>query len=524
MLRAGLAVAILVLLAPMLAPAAAGAVDAPGDLDLQSGWQIRSSATVGAPGRVVSEPGYPTAGWLPISQPETLMAGLLENGRYPGVFYSSRLKQVPVRQFRVPWWYRDAFVLHPVAGQHTFLRMRGVLSRADLWVNGRRLASSSLLQGAYSELELDLTGLVRDGANALALKVQPNDTGKGGSLTLDMVDWSPAAPDGNTGLQLAPQLEQDGPVSLRDVHVVEHNARDLASSNLVIRAALRNNTDGPLSVRLQGAIDGASGLVEVDRSVRVAAGATRHVSFGRAQIPALHLRHPAIWWPYQMGAQPLYQLTLSALVDGATSDSATDAFGIRTVTSRLTPARPGTYGSSGYRQFLINGRPFVVRGAGWSQDMFLRYSPAGIADQLAYVKDLGLNAIRFEGNLPPEDMFEQLDRAGILALPGWQCCNRWEQGSRAGLARSGRAHATRPRTSRPCCATTRASSRSTRGATTHPMPPRSRSTSRPSAPPTGRCRRSRRRSTSARRGSAPRARRRGRTTGPRRRTGGSPAR
>ena len=71
----------------------------------------------------------------------------------------------------------------------------------------------------------------------------------------------------------------------------------------------------------------------------------------------------------------------------------------------------------------------MVRGGGWSQDLFLRYSSANIADQLAYVRDLGLNAIRFEGNLPPDDMFQQLDRAGILALPGWQCCNRWEQSS-----------------------------------------------------------------------------------------------
>jgi hypothetical protein len=425
MLRAGLLVAILGLLCPVLA-LGAGAQDAPGDLELENGWQIRSSARLRAPGRVISDPGYATAGWLPISRPETLMAGLLENGRYPGVFYSNRLKKVPVGQFGVPWWYRDSFVLHPVAGQHTFLRMRGVLARAELWMNGRLLAGSSRLQGAYSELQLDVTGLVRDGANALALKVQPNDS-LHGALTLDMVDWNPPAPDGNTGLQLAPQLAQDGPVSLRDVHVVEHNARDLSSSNLVIRAALRNNTDGPLTVLLQGEIGRATRLVAFDRSVRLPARAMRHVSLARAQIPALHLRHPAIWWPYQMGAQPLYHLTLNAVVNGASSDSATDAFGIRTVTSRLTPARPGTYGSSGYRQFLINGRPFVVRGAGWSPDMFLRYSSAAIADQLAYVKDLGLNAIRFEGNLPPDDMFAQMDAAGILALPGWQCCDRWEQ-------------------------------------------------------------------------------------------------
>ena len=116
-----------------LAPASAGVRSddaAPGTSDLVSGWQIASSARVRSPGRVISDPGYAAAGWLPISRPETLMAGLVENGRYPGIFYSNRLARVPTRQFAVPWWYRDSFELHPQPGQHTFLRMNGVLSRA----------------------------------------------------------------------------------------------------------------------------------------------------------------------------------------------------------------------------------------------------------------------------------------------------------------------------------------------------------------------------------------------------------
>ena len=91
-------------------PAGAHADDAaPGTSDLVSGWQIASSARVRSPGQVISDPGYAAAGWRPISRPETLMAGLVENGRYPGIFYSNRLARVPTRQFAVPWWYRDSF-------------------------------------------------------------------------------------------------------------------------------------------------------------------------------------------------------------------------------------------------------------------------------------------------------------------------------------------------------------------------------------------------------------------------------
>ena len=73
MLRAGLVGALLGLLTPLLVVQATWAVDAPGGaVELATGWQIRSSATLRAPGRVISDPAYPTAGWLPISKPETL--------------------------------------------------------------------------------------------------------------------------------------------------------------------------------------------------------------------------------------------------------------------------------------------------------------------------------------------------------------------------------------------------------------------------------------------------------------------
>ena len=361
-----------------LAPASAGARSddaAPGTSDLVSGWQIASSARVRSPGRVISDPGYAAAGWLPISRPETLMAGLVENGRYPGIFYSNRLARVPTRQFAVPWWYRDSFELHPQPGQHTFLRMNGVLSRGDLWVNGVQVAARTVLQGAYSQLELDVTGLVRDGPNAIALRVFPNDSSNAGYLTLSMVDWNPPSPDGFTGLQFAPQLAQDGPVSLRDTHVVQHDSRNLAAAALTVRADLRNNTGTTQVVELVGSISHEGTEIPFTRNARIAPHATIHVAIGPARVPGLRIRHPALWWPYQMGAQPLYHLALEAQVAGVASDSFAEDFGIRTVTSRLTPVVPGTYGASGYRQFEINGRPFVVRGGGWSQDLFLRYSP-----------------------------------------------------------------------------------------------------------------------------------------------------
>jgi exo-1,4-beta-D-glucosaminidase len=411
--------------------AVAEAYEVGGSGDLVHGWKIQSSAVVTDSGAAISRPDYSTDGWLPISQPETLMAGLLENGRFPDIFRSNNLASVPTEQFRVNWWYRDQFVVHPRAGRHSFLVMNGVLSRANLWVNGTLIAEPAQLQGAYSRFEYDVTPYLRNGTNAIALDVFPNDSSSStGYLTLDLLDWNPDSPDNWTGLQFAPALEQDGAVSVRNTHVVQSNAADLSSSDLTVKADLRNNTDTARQAVLAGTISRPGTLIPFHTTVTVPAGATVTATVTPAEVPLLHLRRPAVWWPYQMGEQPMYHLAVWALADGAVSDQQSEDFGIRTVTSHLTPVVPGsTLAPHGYRQFVINGQPLVIRGGGWSPEMFLRYSARNAHDQLSYIRNLGLNTIRFEGNFPPDDMLRQMDRMGILAMPGWQCCDKWEQRS-----------------------------------------------------------------------------------------------
>ena len=75
-----------------------------------------------------------------------------------------------------------------------------------------------------------------------------------------------------------------------------------------------------------------------------------------------------------------------------------------------------------------------IRGGGWAPDMFLRDDPSRIAAQLSYVADLGLNTIRLEGKLENPDFYDQADRAGIMVLAGWECCDKWEAWSGTGGA------------------------------------------------------------------------------------------
>ena len=43
---------------------------------------------------------------------------------------------------------------------------------------------------------------------------------------------------------------------------------------------------------------------------------------------------------------------------------------------------------------------------------------------------MGLNTIRLEGKLEPEDLFDRADRKGVLVMAGWCCCDHWEPWSK----------------------------------------------------------------------------------------------
>jgi exo-1,4-beta-D-glucosaminidase len=115
---------------------------------------------------------------------------------------------------------------------------------------------------------------------------------------------------------------------------------------------------------------------------------------------------------------------MTAAVDGAISDRAGAAFGIRSVSSHLT--------QHGFNQFVINGKPVLIRGAGWAPDMFLRDDPKRMEAEFSYVVNLGLNTLRSEGKLEDGRFYDLADREGIMILAGWECCDKWESWAKTG--------------------------------------------------------------------------------------------
>ncbi|MFJ7207026.1 glycosyl hydrolase 2 galactose-binding domain-containing protein [Streptomyces sp. NPDC098789] len=385
---------------------------APGSKTALAGYAIQSTAKVADSPTVVSSPGYPASGWYRAGPRSTVLAALLAAGVHPDPFYSTGQKRIPAEDFAVPWWYRaDLVVADPAV--RTYLDVSGVMSAADVYVNGRQVAGASTVTGAYTRHEIDLTDLVEAGTNTVAFRVRPNDPRK--HFTMGWLDWLQPPPDRNMGIVRDVTVRRGGPVALRDAHVVTALALPaMSSADLTVKARVRNDSPAPVTTTVSGTV----GPVAVSRSVRLAAHETRTLVFSPADHPALRLRAPRVWWPATMGRQPLYRLDLTATVDGAPSDTAHETFGIREVRAPLN--------ADGARQYEVNGRPLLIKGAGWSPDAYLRWDRTYVEDRLRYALDLGLNTLRLEGHIEPDEFFDLADRYGILTLPGWECCDKWE--------------------------------------------------------------------------------------------------
>ncbi|MFE0459557.1 beta-mannosidase [Kitasatospora sp. NPDC058965] len=408
------------------------------DLGATGGWKVLSSATATQGGARISTPGFATGNWLTVSNdgggaPGTEINALLQNGGCPNVFFAATMKSCygqltkvgadTLPQFSVPWWYRTDFA-SPPAGRAARLVLNGVVGAADVWVNGTRVAAAANVTGGYAKNTFDITKLLRAGGNSLAIELHPNNPNT--MLTVDDVDWSQIPPDNNTGIQFPVQLETGGPLIVGDAHVVQDTAADLSSSALTVKAQLTNTSTTAQTGTVTATVTppGGGAPVSVSQSVTVPAGTSQTVGFTPTAFPALELTHPQIWWPYQLGAQPLYTLATSVAQGGAVLGATSSTFGIRTVDSSLTG--PSAAVPQGVRTFKVDGVPLVIRGGGWSPDLFLRYDPADTAQQIGLLKAMGVNTVRLEGHFMPADWFRQMDAAGILVNAGYQCCDFWE--------------------------------------------------------------------------------------------------
>ncbi|MBS1852755.1 MAG: beta galactosidase jelly roll domain-containing protein [Acidobacteria bacterium] len=439
-----LRIALLVLLLPVWAAA--------GTTELATGWRMTSARNVEEQGgETISRPSYDASRWYGVARmPATVLQVLEDNQVYPNLYFGKNMtSNVPRDLFRQDWWYRTTFTA-PAGSKMQWLNFKGVNYRAEIWLNGERIATNKQIVGMYNEFELNVTGKVKPGEeNVLAVKVTPEQALQdvdGVELADSWFDWINSKylgirlieqqigisypPDRNAGVWKKVFLRTSDAVTVRNPYVVTDlplPAKDPAT--LTVYCDVKNGAAAPVSGTLMGEITReGKAPIRFEQPVALAANETREVAFSAGSYQQLVVKDPDLWWPYQWGAPNLYQLKLEFKIGGGISDTATTQFGIRKITQhRDTDTQFPELGGGGNFYFQVNGVDFLARGADYAPDFLFRYDEGREESILRYVKDMGLNLLRWESKISSEHIIELADREGVPVMLGWMCCNQWEK-------------------------------------------------------------------------------------------------
>src|SRR5258705_7098582 len=199
------------------------------NFSLNDGWTLQSSAKVSEKGEAIASLSFQPKDWIKATVPTTVVAAQVKSGllpdpsygmnirQYPGVSYPvganfSNLPMAPDSPYAVSWWYRKEFTLpKDFAGKTVWLNFRGINYRGNIWLNGKQIANSDQVAGAWRTYEFNVTPDVKPGRNVIAAQIwAPTDK----SLAITFVDWNPAPPDKNMGLwrEVYLQTPPPGPV------------------------------------------------------------------------------------------------------------------------------------------------------------------------------------------------------------------------------------------------------------------------------------------------------------------------
>lgn len=381
-------------------------------IKLTDNWKIQSSEKTDALGADISSNPNLSNSWIPAQVPSTVMATLVANGIYEEPYFGKNMEDIPVDAFHVPWWYVKTFEISGGQAKQTcFLHTEGINYKANIWLNGQLIADKETVNGAYRHLKFNISKYLAKGKNSLAIEVIPP---KPGDYTIGFVDWNIRPPDSNMGVYRDVCLHFSNEVSINNPYVeTKVDTDSLETAKLKISAELVNHLDKTIVGKLKCTF----GDMSIEKVVSIAANSSITEVLEPQAYPGLVIDKPKLWWPNTMGEAYLYKMDLSFEINDVLSDSSHVTFGIREIEDYIN--------EDGHRGYKINGKKLLIKGGGWTDDLFLQDTHESLKAQIDYVKHMNLNTIRLEGFWGKDhQLYDLCDQNGILIMVGWSC--QWE--------------------------------------------------------------------------------------------------
>jgi exo-1,4-beta-D-glucosaminidase len=438
--------AVLVCLVFITAAQALASAESPNLTELQNGWRMTSAKNVNVDDALVSQPSLDVTKWYVVQRmPATVLSILEDNGVYKNLYYGMNLA-TPGDLWKQDWWYRTTFTA-PANRESYSLIFKGINYRADIWLNGHKVATRSQAVGMYNAFEFAVTDfIIAGGPNVLAVKITPEraltEDIELGDSWLDWINWKylgfhdaekhldiPFVPDRNAGVWKRVFLSSSGAVTIRNPYVASALPLPaLSPASLTVYCDLSNTSGKSVSGTLRGEISRpGKPMIQFQHDVSLARNQTEEIALTPADIAQLSVNNPDLWWPYEWGQPNLYHLKLEFAINNEILDTQAIDFGIRQITQKRDSDNSfPEIGTGGNFYLQINGRDYPIHGGVYSPDLLFRNDPERDAAIMQYVKNLGLNLIRWELKIADDTMIERADREGVPIMLGWMCCAQWE--------------------------------------------------------------------------------------------------
>ena len=346
--------------------------------------------------------------------PGSVYSFLLDAGLMEDPFYRDN-ELAALKLMHHDYTFTRSFTYDP-SGSRVLLCCDGLDTLCTIAINGVEVASTKNMHRRY---EFDVTALLKDGENEIAVTcASPTVYCKAKDEEYELYGMSDAY-RGFSHLRKAhcmfgwdwgPQLPDAG--IWRDIYLLEVNSARINDLRI-----LQRHEAGRVFLTVEAQ---TSRECTLQMTLTAPDGSTKVIPCG----VKFEVENPQLWWPNEMGAQPLYTVTAQVLEDGAVVDTMSKRIGLRTL--KLI-REPDQYGESFYHE--VNGIPFFAMGADYipEDNILSRVTPERTRWLFQQAKDCHFNAMRvWGGGYYPDDFFFDIcDELGIVIFLDMMvaCCN-----------------------------------------------------------------------------------------------------
>ncbi|MDQ8201417.1 sugar-binding domain-containing protein [Pelagicoccus sp. SDUM812003] len=314
------------------------------------------------------------------------------------------------------YWYMSKFnAPEEMRGKQIELVFEGVDYSCEVWLNGIYLGKH---EGMYEDFHFDITRLTRfeqwyEGCNIIMIKLDPpprNYRRVAGKKFCFSGDYMPGLVP--FGIWRPVKVRATGITRIRNFRI-ESDLLSQQGANVRVEIEIENLGCQPIEVDLVTQIRGEN---FESRAYPWEGVVTLRPGRNKVCIEVL-MEDVKLWWPWDMGEQHLYELSAVLVHEGNRLDSKREVFGVREVKLEMNPGFLRAEVENPWT-FVINGRPYFLRGACWGGPpsyFYGRNSDRKYEDRLKMVKEANINNLRIFGWHPPEvpKFYELCDRLGI---------------------------------------------------------------------------------------------------------------